>query len=87
MRKIIFTALVAFVVAAAGCSKKTEEHAEEGMSAPAPMEKTAPESAPMEKTAPESAPMEDMGTGEQATPAPGMESMPEEQAPASSEEN
>jgi len=81
MRKIIITALVAIAVAAAGCSKKTEERAEEGMSTPAPMEKAAPESAPMDDT----------GMGDQAEPAPatggGMEPMQEEQAPMSSDEN
>ena len=61
MRKIAMIGLVVLSVAAVGCSKKTEEHANENMSAPAPAQQAAPESAPMQG----------MDMNKPAEPAPG----------------
>ena len=62
MRKIAVIGLMVLTVAAVGCSKKTEERANESMSAPP---------APAQQTAPESAPMQGMDMNKPAEPAPG----------------
>jgi hypothetical protein len=60
MRKIAVIGLMVLTVAAVGCSKKTEERANENMSAP-----------PAQQAAPESAPMQGMDMSKPAEPAPG----------------